>query len=234
MTRASPPLVDVDRSRASHAARGGRRRLHARVAAFAGAAALAAALAACKDDDAQASALPPPDAAASHVGAPVPPPPTLASLPATTTVAAADAAAPAPAPSEAAPAEARPSTFDPRRLDSVRAHLDAELAKGASCSADAQCRSVAVGGKACGGPTGYRAYSVDGADPKTIESLAADERQLSQQEARASGRVSPCFMLADPGAHCEAHRCVTGPAGGLLGNGRRVPPPPAANASAVR
>jgi hypothetical protein len=232
MTRASPPLVDVDRSRASHAARGGRRRLHARVAAFAGAAALAAALAACKDDDAQASALPPPDAAASHVGAPVPPPPTLASLPATTTVAAADAAAPAP--SEAAPAEARPSTFDPRRLDSVRAHLDAELAKGASCSADAQCRSVAVGGKACGGPTGYRAYSVDGADPKTIESLAADERQLSQQEARASGRVSPCFMLADPGAHCEAHRCVTGPAGGLLGNGRRVPPPPAANASAVR
>ncbi|HEX7689715.1 MAG TPA: hypothetical protein VF453_18565, partial [Burkholderiaceae bacterium] len=134
---------------------------------------------------------------------------------------------------EGAAADAR-SSFDPRRLDSVRANLDAALAKGASCSADSECRTVAVGGKACGGPTGYRAYSAQGADPKTIESLAADERQLSLQQARAEGRVSPCFMLADPGAHCEAHKCVTGPSAGLPGNGRLVPAPPSASASAVR
>jgi hypothetical protein len=225
MRRAPSPLVD--RFRASRAARGARRR----VAVLAGAVALAAALAACREDDASANALPPPDPAASHVGAPVPPPPVIASLPAASTVA--DAAAPASSRGEAAGVDAK-SSFDPRRLDSVRANLDAALARGASCSADAECRTVAVGGKACGGPTGYRAYSSQGADPKTVESLAADERQLSLQQARAEGRVSPCFMLADPGAHCEAHKCVTGPAGGLPGNGRLVPEPPSAHASAVR
>jgi hypothetical protein len=74
----------------------------------------------------------------------------------------------------------------------------------------AECRSVAVGGKACGGPTQYRAYSAQHADPQAVEELARQERELAQAAARASGRVSNCLMLADPGARCVKGQCVTG------------------------
>ena len=95
-------------------------------------------------------------------------------------------------------------------LASVRAQLDSTLGNAASCSADTECRSVAVGAKACGGPTGYRAYSGKTASTASVEALAQHERDLSAQAARESHEVSPCFMLADPGARCEQNKCVTG------------------------
>jgi hypothetical protein len=95
----------------------------------------------------------------------------------------------------------------------VRAQLEATLDKAATCSADSECRTVATGAKACGGPTAYRAFSVSKADPKAVADLAEREHDLGMAEARASGQVSPCFMLADPGAHCQKNKCVTGPAG---------------------
>jgi len=39
------------------------------------------------------------------------------------------------------------------------------------------------------------------------------QRELAAQQARASHRVSPCFMQADPGARCQQNKCVTGRAG---------------------
>jgi hypothetical protein len=185
------------------------------VPALAAAAALAlAGLAGCR---ANADASKTGGAAASQaVIAPVPPPPAIAALPAPV-AASAPSTAPSTTSSEAARAAA-PAAFDPRRLTAARADLDAALGRGDSCDNDGECRSVAVGGKACGGPTGYRAYSAKSADPAAVERLAADERTLSQEESRASGRMSPCFMPADPGARCEAHRCVAGTAS-------LVPPP---------
>ena len=78
------------------------------------------------------------------------------------------------------------------------------------CSAPEECRTVPVGGKACGGPTGYRAYSAKRADPAAVEALAREEHELAMAEARASGRVSNCMIQADPGARCVQGRCVTG------------------------
>ncbi len=146
------------------------------------AAALALSLAACKDDDAPLT----PAGAALVASAPavaathVPPPPTLASAPAT------------------------------GNLASVEAQLDATLQKAAACSADTECHSVAIGAKACGGPTGYRAYSDKSVSTADVDALAQRERDLAAQAARDSHEVSTCFMLADPGARCEQAKCVTG------------------------
>lgn len=151
-----------------------------RLVALAFAAACALSLSACKDGDDM------PVSAALAASAPavstahVPPPPVIASAPAT------------------------------GDLASVRAQLDATLGNAASCSADAECRSVAVGAKACGGPTGYRAYSDKTVSSASVDALAQKERDLSAQAARESHEVSPCFMLADPGARCEQSKCVTG------------------------
>jgi hypothetical protein len=162
-------------------------------AAMAAVAALS--LAACKGDDAPMT----PAGAALVASAPalaatnVPPPPVIQSVAAT----------------PAAPA----STGGGGELASVEAQLEGTLAKASACTADAECRSVAVGAKACGGPTGYRAYSGKTASPDSVEALARHERELAAAQAKASHQVSPCFMLADPGARCQQNKCVTGRAG---------------------
>ena len=156
--------------------------------------ALSSLLAACKDDLGEL-AHSSPGAAALVASAPsvsadkVPPPPTLVAA--------------------TAPASSAPSG----ELAGVRAQLEATLAKASACRADSECRTVATGAKACGGPTAYRAYSASAADPTKVAALAQREHDLGMAQARASGEVSACFMLADPGAHCEQNHCVTGAAG---------------------
>ncbi len=154
--------------------------------------ALLLSLAACKADDGEGMT---PSLAALSASAPavsaahVPAPPAIQqiSVPAT-------GAAPATSP----------------ELTAVDAQLDTTLANASACSADTECHSVAVGGRSCGGPTGYRAYSDKTVTTASVEAQAEHERELAGQVARASHTVSPCFMLADPGARCEQHKCVTG------------------------
>jgi hypothetical protein len=98
-------------------------------------------------------------------------------------------------------------------LASVDAKLDTMLANASACTVDPECHSVAVGAKACGGPTGYRAYSSKTVSSASVDALAQQQRDLAAQAARASHQVSTCYMLGDPGAHCEKNKCATGPAG---------------------
>jgi hypothetical protein len=98
-------------------------------------------------------------------------------------------------------------------LASVDAQLETTLSRASACTVDTECHSVAVGAKACGGPTGYRAYSSKTVSTASMDALAQHERDLAAQAARESHEVSTCFMLADPGAHCQQNKCVTGPAG---------------------
>ena len=98
-------------------------------------------------------------------------------------------------------------------LASVHAKLESTLTNASACTVDTECHSVAIGAKACGGPTGYRAYSSKTISTASVDALAQQERDLAAQAARNSHQVSTCYMLADPGAHCEKNKCVTGPAG---------------------
>lgn len=95
-------------------------------------------------------------------------------------------------------------------LASADAKLESTLTSASACTADAECHSVAVGAKSCGGPTGYRAYSDKTVSTASVDALAQQERDLSAAAARASHQVSTCFMLADPGARCQQNKCVTG------------------------
>jgi len=95
-------------------------------------------------------------------------------------------------------------------LDAANARLDTALDNASACSADTECRAIPVGARACGGPTGYRAYSTASAASADIDTLAQRQRELSAEAARASHQLSPCFMLANPGARCYQNKCVTG------------------------
>jgi hypothetical protein len=80
----------------------------------------------------------------------------------------------------------------------------------ARCDSPADCRTIARGEKACGGPLSYSAWSTKVSDPKALEAAVAQERALVQAANQRSGMVSNCMMLVDPGARCEQQRCITG------------------------
>lgn len=84
----------------------------------------------------------------------------------------------------------------------------------ATCDADAQCRTLAVGHKACGGPESYLPWSTRVSNEARLRALAAEFAAARRAESQQAGRVSDCSMVADPGARCEAGRCVPAVRGG--------------------
>ena len=78
----------------------------------------------------------------------------------------------------------------------------------APCSVDTQCRSLAVGHKACGGPQQWWAWSTTTARNERLQAWADELAALQKQRDEASGRVSNCQYVADPGAVCQTRRCV--------------------------
>ena len=98
----------------------------------------------------------------------------------------------------------------------LRQQMMAEIGN-AACDSTAQCRSLPVGHRACGGPEAYLAYSTKTGDAGKLQRLAADEMAARKEQYARSGAISTCQMLMDPGAVCQAGRCVSGNAnGGVL------------------
>lgn len=78
----------------------------------------------------------------------------------------------------------------------------------ASCSSDAQCRTLGVGHKACGGPQQWWAWSTTTGRAEQLQAWAGELATLQQRRQEASGMASNCLYMADPGAVCQARRCV--------------------------
>ncbi|MEJ7806778.1 MAG: hypothetical protein WKG03_12770 [Telluria sp.] len=113
--------------------------------------------------------------------------------------------APPPAVKAAAPA---PAT---NLLQQLRAEIGS-----AACDSAKQCKSVAVGHKACGGPESYLAWSTKSSDAARVQQLADAYRDQRKAQDAASGMMSTCSMVMDPGATCNAGRCVSGGANATM------------------
>lgn len=75
----------------------------------------------------------------------------------------------------------------------------------ARCTSDAQCRTVGVGHKPCGGPGGYLAWSTLATPDEAALNQAVERHATAQrEEQRRSGRQSNCIAARDPGARCAA------------------------------
>jgi hypothetical protein len=98
----------------------------------------------------------------------------------------------------------------------------------AACDSDAQCRTIGVGAKACGGPQAYLAWSSQRTDGAALQQAAERQARAARAAAEASGIMSNCMVTKDPGAFCAggdgaaaagvapARRCrlrATGPGG---------------------
>ncbi|KQV88239.1 hypothetical protein [Pelomonas sp. Root1237] len=106
------------------------------------------------------------------------------------------------------PAPTTPAASAAAETESVRLGRELRALIGpAACKADAQCRTIAVGAKACGGPAGYLAWSSESTDAQRLAEIATRQAQAHKREIEASGMLSNCAMVADPGAACVAGRC---------------------------
>jgi len=87
----------------------------------------------------------------------------------------------------------------------------------AACSDSVQCHTLAIGARPCGGPQAYLAWSSAHTDGAALAVLGAQFRQEREAAIAASGEMSTCQFLPDPGALCRAGTCQLNPpgAGGL-------------------
>jgi hypothetical protein len=91
----------------------------------------------------------------------------------------------------------------------LRARIQA-LVGVAPCTTDADCRTSAIGAKACGGPEAYIAWSTRLTDEAALGSALAEYSAAQRTAITREGRVSTCEFVTDPGAVCVA----SGAAGG--------------------
>jgi hypothetical protein len=98
-----------------------------------------------------------------------------------------------------------PAAADPP--GSVREQITAEIGD-ARCSETAQCRTLPLASRPCGGPERYLAWSSARSDGARLAALA--ERDAAERRAanEQSGLASTCEFRPDPGAQCVASRCV--------------------------
>ena len=82
----------------------------------------------------------------------------------------------------------------------------------APCDGPADCRTVGVGAKSCGGPESYLAWSVRHTDAAELEKRVAQHRTLRRAEDRRDGRVSNCAVTPEPATSCVAGHCRIEPA----------------------
>jgi hypothetical protein len=88
----------------------------------------------------------------------------------------------------------------------------------AACDVDAQCRTIAVGAKACGGPQAYLAWSSKRTDGAKLKRVVDEQARAAKAEAEARGIMSDCSLVADPGAYCAGP-----PAAAAAPNARESP-----------
>ena len=100
-------------------------------------------------------------------------------------------------------AGAGPREAETRLLDQMRQAIG-----DAPCSSDAQCRTVPVGAKACGGPAAWWAWSQAHSDGAQLQAWSRQLDRLQRKRFEATGEQSTCQVVPDPGAACVAQRCV--------------------------
>jgi hypothetical protein len=112
----------------------------------------------------------------------------------------------------APPSSAPPAASPPKDTASLSQSVRAKIGD-ATCKDSQQCRTIAWGNKACGGPESYLAWSTQVTDEKSLQELATAYANARRAQNEAGGMMSTCQFLSDPGAQCVANRCVLNPGG---------------------
>lgn len=103
------------------------------------------------------------------------------------------------------------------RAELQRRHAEIKALIGEAKASDVQqCRKVAFGYKACGGPESYLIYSVEGLDEAALLQKVSEYNALSEAETHRLGLISDCSMALEPSVRLVGGVCKAGPSGDLF------------------
>ena len=77
----------------------------------------------------------------------------------------------------------------------------------AACTDNAQCHTLPLGARACGGPQSYLPWSSAHTDGAALRALGQRYQEQQRAQDAAAGMLSDCRFIADPGAQCRAGTC---------------------------
>ena len=92
------------------------------------------------------------------------------------------------------------------RIHALSNLIHTEIAK-AECTNKKQCKALAMGNKACGGPQHYLPYSIQNTDVNKLVKLSEKHQQLSQKLNQLKGVLSDCAVIPKPVFVCLNNRC---------------------------
>ncbi len=95
----------------------------------------------------------------------------------------------------------------PTAADPAQAAIE-RLIGDAPCDHDGQCRTLPIGHKACGGPERWLPWSTKATDEARLHELLARAGSGSLPPPARPQGYSLCVVVPDPGAVCQAGRCV--------------------------
>jgi len=82
------------------------------------------------------------------------------------------------------------------------------LTENKSCREDNECKVLAVGSRACGGPEQFFAYSSLHTDEKLLAITNDRHTKLKQQQQQRLGLRSTCQVMPEPIPQCKLRQCV--------------------------
>ncbi|WP_462153453.1 hypothetical protein [Pseudoalteromonas piscicida] len=102
--------------------------------------------------------------------------------------------------------------LDGKKLDTsdIKTHKQSleNIVADKSCDNDTHCKVIAVGDRACGGPSSYLVYSTRSADEAQVEQLAEQITTLERAYNMQNQMMSICQHLIEPATQCVENKCV--------------------------
>lgn len=86
-----------------------------------------------------------------------------------------------------------------------------QLISNTECDSSSQCQAIAVGSRACGGPSSYAIFSSKNVNSDEVTKLASEITTLESQYNAANDMMSICQHLTKPATQCVANKCVKVP-----------------------
>ncbi len=81
------------------------------------------------------------------------------------------------------------------------------LTEDKSCRETSECKLLAIGSRACGGPEQYLVYSATTTDEKLLSITNDRYTKLKQQQQQRLGMRSTCQVLPAPLPQCQLRKC---------------------------
>jgi hypothetical protein len=97
--------------------------------------------------------------------------------------------------------------------DGLRASITRQIGT-AACKSPAECRTLPLRVKPCGGPQEFLVYSLSVTDSARLAADAARYNQAETEKNRQEGLVSDCSMLIAPRVSCISGKCAALPSEG--------------------